>query len=118
LAKHFIEMYATKEHILTPEALKKMQAFSWPGNIRQLENTIQRALILAEGAKILEDHIVLEKENESIGVHTKTLKEIENSILLKRMALNQGNKTKTAKSLGVSIRWIQMRLKEIESKSF
>ena len=51
-------------------------------------------------------------------MHTKTLKEIENAILIKRLALNQGHKLNTAKSLGVSVRWVQMRLKEIESQSF
>lgn len=118
LAQHFITKFSTDKHILTSEALKKLQSFSWPGNIRQLENTIQRSLILVEGPKILAEHIVLEKQNESIGVHTKTLKEIENAILIKRLALNQGHKLNTAKSLGVSVRWVQMRLKEIESQSF
>lgn len=118
LAQHFLTKYSTDKHILTSEALEKLQSFSWPGNIRQLENTIQRSLILAEGPKILAEHIVLEKQNESIGVHTKTLKEIENAILIKRLALNQGHKLNTAKSLGVSLRWVQMRLKEIESQSF
>ncbi len=113
LAEHFIAKYSTKKHKLSPGALQKLQAFDWPGNIRQLENTIQRALILTEDSKILEEHIILEEESENLGLHSKKLKEIENSILQKRLQANDGNKTATAKSLGVSVRWIQLRLKEI-----
>lgn len=116
LAEHFITMYSTKKHKLSIEALKKLQSYTWPGNIRQLENTIQRALILTDESKILAEHIILEEEDENFGVHTKTLKEIENAILLKRLEANQGNKTSTAKSLGVSVRWIQLRLKEIDDQ--
>ena len=61
LAQHFITKFSTDKHILNSEALEKLQSFSWPGNIRQLENTIQRSLILVEGPKILAEHIVLEK---------------------------------------------------------
>ncbi len=114
LVNHFIAKYSTKNHKLSPDALKKLQSFHWPGNIRQLENTIQRALILTDEPKIHAEHIILDEENENLGLHTKTLKEIENAILLKRLKAHQGNKTSTAKTLGVSVRWIQLRLKEID----
>ena len=53
LARHFLALFAAEEgkriRLLTPEALQLLAAFGWPGNIRQLENAIFRAVVLAEG---------------------------------------------------------------------
>src|SRR5271155_3996013 len=52
LARHFLARFAAEEgkriRVITPEALRALMAFTWPGNIRQLENTIFRAVVLAE----------------------------------------------------------------------
>ncbi len=54
LARHFIERFAAEEHKavagLTPEAADLLEKFEWPGNVRQLENTIFRAVVLCDGA--------------------------------------------------------------------
>jgi DNA-binding NtrC family response regulator len=56
LARHFLARFAAEEgkriRLITPEALRVLTAFSWPGNIRQLENTLFRAVVLAEGDTI------------------------------------------------------------------
>jgi DNA-binding NtrC family response regulator len=56
LARHFLAGFAAEEgkriRLITPEALRVLAAFSWPGNIRQLENTLFRAVVLAEGDTI------------------------------------------------------------------
>jgi DNA-binding NtrC family response regulator len=53
LARHFIDRFAAEEHRavagLTPEAADLIERFSWPGNVRQLENTIFRAVVLCDG---------------------------------------------------------------------
>jgi DNA-binding NtrC family response regulator len=53
LARHFIERFAAEEHKavagLTPEAADLLERFEWPGNVRQLENTIFRAVVLCDG---------------------------------------------------------------------
>lgn len=113
LAEYFMKKYATHPVSLSTEVITKLKSFSWPGNVRQLENTIQRALILCEGNKILPGHIVLETEPEGLNVNSNTLKEIENSVLLQRLKIFNENRTQTAQSLGVSVRWIQLRLKEL-----
>jgi DNA-binding NtrC family response regulator len=56
LTRHFLARFAAEEgkriRLITPEALRMLAAFPWPGNIRQLENTLFRAVVLAEGDTI------------------------------------------------------------------
>jgi DNA-binding NtrC family response regulator len=56
LARHFLALFAAEEgkriRLLTPEALRLLTAYRWPGNIRQLENAVFRAIVLAEGDSI------------------------------------------------------------------
>ena len=56
LSRHFLARFAAEEgkriRLITPEALRMLAAFQWPGNIRQLENTLFRAVVLAEGDTI------------------------------------------------------------------
>jgi DNA-binding NtrC family response regulator len=56
LARHFLARFAAEEgkriRLITPEALRVLMAFRWPGNIRQLENTVFRAVVLAESDEI------------------------------------------------------------------
>ena len=49
---------------ITPEAMEKIVSYGWPGNVRQLENVLKRAMVLCQGEWILEDQIVLEKGGE------------------------------------------------------
>ncbi len=95
-----------------PQAIKKLESYYWPGNIRQLINTIQRALILSDSKKIQTDHIILEDSKDLIDFKG-TLSEFEVLLLKKRLEEFNGNRTLTAKSLDVSVRWIQLKLKEL-----
>jgi nitrogen regulation protein NR(I) len=49
---------------ISPSAMEKMAAYAWPGNVRQLENVLKRAMVLCQGEWILEDQLVLEKGGE------------------------------------------------------
>lgn len=82
--------------------------------MRQLNNVINRALILSNELIISKKHIKLEDEQDDDKAKM-TLKELEDIILLDRLAQFDGNKTLTAKSLGVSLRWVQKKMKEFES---
>lgn len=113
LSRHFIKKFAGKEVSIHPEAMKKLEQYSWPGNVRQLENTIHRALILSENNKILPEHISLDVD-EAPENFSGTLKDFEKLLLKKRLEKFAGNRTLTAKSLGVSVRWIQLKLKEMD----
>jgi DNA-binding NtrC family response regulator len=93
-----------------------MERYSWPGNVRQLQNVIQRAIILSDDNRILPEHIILD-EDESPEQFEGTLKDFEKLLLRKRLEKFGGNRTLTAQSLGVSVRWVQLKLKEMEGES-
>ncbi|MFC2084470.1 sigma-54 interaction domain-containing protein [Bacteroidota bacterium] len=115
LTDHCLKNLCDRNLILLPETLKKLENYSWPGNVRQLFNVLQRAVILCDSDKITPEHIVLEESSE-IDISTATLKNIEKLILKKRLSEFNGNRKYAADSLGVSVRWIQLKLKEIESE--
>lgn len=117
LVKHFIEKFSDREIFLDPKVLSLLESYSWPGNVRQLENIIQRALILCDGNKLLPEHVIIEDDDDDGADFRGSLKEIEKKILLKRLKEYDGNKTLTAKSLGVSVRWVQLKIKDIEEEN-
>jgi len=112
LVNHFVKKFAGKEIKIHSSALKKLSGYYWPGNVRQLINVIQRSLILTDSDQITDEHIILEEESD-VNNFTGTLKDFEILLLKKRLKEFDGNRTQAAKSLNVSVRWIQLKLKEI-----
>jgi len=112
LVSHFIKKMGKKDMAIDLAAIKKLENYYWPGNIRQLINVIQRALILCEGNKLYAEHIILEDAAVTENFQG-TLQEFEMLLLKKRLEELKGNRTLTAKSLDVSVRWIQLKLKEM-----
>jgi Nif-specific regulatory protein len=112
LVKSLIKKYSSENITVTGNTLKILEKYNWPGNVRQLENVLQRALILCDGDKILPEHVVIEDDADSTEFGG-TLREYEKMLLLKRLKEFDGNRTLTAQSLGVSVRWVQLKLKEI-----
>ncbi len=115
LANHFVEKYQ-RQITIPSTTLNKLLDFDWPGNVRQLENVLQRALILCDGDKLEPEHIILEEGMQQMTLGG-TLKEIEKAVLLNRLKEFNDNRTQTAKSLGVSVRWVQLKLKEINGEA-
>ncbi len=112
LVYYFIKKIAKKEIAIDPSAIKKLENYYWPGNVRQLINVVQRAIILCDNNKIQSEHIILE-DNQDVSTFKGTLQEFEMLLLKKRLEEFNGNRTSTAKSLDVSVRWIQLKLKEM-----
>jgi len=112
LARHFVGKYSREPVAIRPEAMKKLLGCPWPGNVRQLENVIQRALILRTGAEIGPEQIILDEE-EATATAGGTLEEHVRALLLRRLQELDGNRTAAARSLGVSVRWVQMKLRDI-----
>ena len=70
LAHHFVERVARdvgKKVVLSPEALDMLAAHSWPGNVRELQNAIERAVILADGDRLLPRHLSLSPVQGAAG---------------------------------------------------
>ncbi len=116
LAEHFLQKFArlNNKHLISfsSEAIDRLCSYSWPGNIRELENAIERAAILTKtpqiGANLF--HFTRSRpETEMIG---KPLKDIEKHVILKTLEMAEDNRTRAAQILNVSRRWLQYRLKE------
>jgi two-component system response regulator HydG len=92
--------------------------FDWPGNIRQLENCIERAVVLCRGQEIEPRHLPRElmagmrPTDELPQIPGATLRELERFAILKTLEHVGGSTSKAAKILGISPRKIQYRLNE------
>jgi Nif-specific regulatory protein len=113
LARHFIEEISNEEYSLDPDAVKKLTDYSWPGNVRQLYNVIQRAVILSDDNTIKSEHIIWDEDKDDVNLDG-TLKEIEIRLLKDRLKKFDGSRKLAAESLGVSVRWVQLKVKEFE----
>ena len=108
---------------LSSSALNAMMRFSWPGNIRQLENHIKKALVLADGPQITAADLDLELPDGSAATDDAILPLSEardrwqREYINRVLALNGGNRTKTARDLGVDPRTIFRHLEKVEKES-
>jgi nitrogen regulation protein NR(I) len=115
---------------LTPEAMEKITAYEWPGNVRQLENILKRALVLCQGEWILEDHLLfgkgLEKREPDEALEKKSFEEmldtlfeelfktpllmqdldmistVEKGLILRALKKTKGNQVQAALLLGIN----------------
>ena len=130
LARHMLDRLnasCSKQNILlSQQALEKMFGYSFPGNVRELENIIERASTLCEDGVIgLHDlKLNLGGSSDSIDIHGDSrnesvdslddhLEEIEKDILMDALEKTRWNKTEAAKKLGISFRSIRYRLKKL-----
>ena len=116
LVEHFISTNSTDKKIsIEKDAIRKLMNYDWPGNVRQLENIIKRASILAQDGNIREDGIHFDSlKNEKTDEHfSGTIEELKSIVIAERIKLFKGNKTHAAKSLGISLRSIQAKAKEL-----
>ncbi len=105
---------------LAPDALSRLQSYDYPGNIRELENILERALTLCEGEVIHGDDIRLRKtertpipERADLRPLPAYLEEVEKERILQALRESQGNKTAAAHHLGISFRQFRYRLKKL-----
>ena len=108
LAKNFLNRYISENRKkikgFSSQAIESIERYSWPGNIRELENRIKRAVIMSEGKKItLED---LEMESVAVKKERIVLKDarekLEKELILKAIARNENNLTKAALDFRIS----------------
>ncbi len=88
---------------LAPNIYNLIVNYSWPGNVRQLESAIERAIHLADGKTIKAEHFGIEKNNaDGTAIRNLTLDEMEKNIISESLQKHRGNMSSCAKSLGIS----------------
>ena len=117
LAQMFLERFAEKYHRpltgIAPDAAAMLTEGRWSGNIRELQNCIEKAVILSEGRELTAKDIQLESAAKPIGTTIKAANEAEEERLV-REAMNRtdGNISAAAKMLGVSRPTLYAKLKK------
>ena len=126
LAQHFLSRYGQGEQFyFSPEAERSLLAYPWPGNIRELENVIQRALILARGAIIDVVDLMLPKSEPSAAATPlvsalaapasgqglqASRQRAEFDYVLRILQQHKGHRSRTAEALGVTTRALRYKL--------
>ena len=124
LCSHFIEKYNRQMNKriegIDREAEQAMLRYHWPGNVRQLENAIERAVVLCQEPTIACKHLppdVLGDEapaggGNGVGQVGQTVGDVERELILKTLESVNSNRTRAAELLGISIRTLRNKLNE------
>jgi len=95
------------------EAKVLLQDYAWPGNIRELQNVIERAAILCREDQIAPSHLHLSTApTESSSAAPRTLHELEREAILAALAAHGGNRRRAAEQLGIGLRTLYARLRD------
>jgi len=118
MAGYFLDKFASKyergKMQLSAETLNSMQEYLWPGNIRELEHSIEKAVILAEGEMISPDDLFLKRaaaRTQQKKEVNPSFNEIERDIIRRALLRNNGNMVITARELGVTRQTIYNKIK-------
>jgi transcriptional regulator with GAF, ATPase, and Fis domain len=121
LAKYFLQRcakeFGQRVRGFTPGALVAMRKYAWPGNIRELENRVKKAVVLADRALVSAEDLDLRPEVlEPILPLAQAKEEFQKRYLNEVLERNAGNRTKTAKDLGVDPRTVFRHLEKLEAE--
>lgn len=120
LAERFRKQFAFEQGMsiqkITPEALEAMKLYQWPGNIRELRNALERAIILCTTASIDLCDLPYELQQQGTPLHEGStaldLASVEKQHIQKVLAHTKGNKTKTAELLGIALTTLYRKMTE------
>jgi two-component system response regulator FlrC len=119
--KKFCEENYLAEKTLSPDAMQKLQKYSWPGNVREMENAIHRAVLVSPESQINATDIMIfdDYNNDNAQVHEggaslvgRTINSVEKDLIMSTLDHCLGNRTHAANILGISIRTLRNKLNE------
>jgi transcriptional regulator with GAF, ATPase, and Fis domain len=121
LGKFFLQRYAkefnSRARGFTPAAVIAMKKYAWPGNIRELENRLKKAVVLSDKPLLGPDDLDLKPENlDPIMPLAQAKEEFQKRYINEVLERNNGNRTKTAKDLGVDPRTIFRHLEKLDAE--
>ena len=134
LARHMLSRYAARkgmtETSISPEALDVLTSHNWPGNIRELANAVERALILAGNGPIRPEHLptqlparnrpqpgaaqAVSAPHFAIPDGNPTLRDIEKSYIQVDLEKHNGNKPAASKELGISLKTLYNKINQLQ----
>jgi two-component system, NtrC family, response regulator HydG len=109
LANHFLATYAQRYrksiHSISPQALEKLKRYPWPGNIREMQHAIERAVIMTDDEELQEADFFFNRTMVNAGnanSGTLNLDEVEKNAIKRAIELHDGNISKAADELGLT----------------
>ena len=121
LVAHFLKIYTEKYKLgkkkMSAAAIKRLKKHSWPGNIRELQHTVERAVIMSEGVNLQAHDFFLSKpihKNALLNSEHLNLEDTEKILIRKVIDKHGGNITKAAKELGLTRASLYRRIEKYE----
>jgi len=119
LANSFLKRFAAQANRVlkgfTPAAIERLTAFEWPGNVRQLQNEVQRAVLLCEGDEVDSADLSITKVRttgeEAADTNFTLLEGVERNAIVQMLKETGGNKLETAKRLGIGRQTLYNKIK-------
>ena len=116
LANHFLSHYSRHYHkempVLTPEALQQLMGSQWPGNIRELQHVIERAVILSESNEIPASLLLSTSHTPALPDTEDTLEGMEKKMIEAALRKTDGNLSLTAQRLGITRQTLYNKLRK------
>jgi transcriptional regulator with PAS, ATPase and Fis domain len=123
IALYFGELYCNRPVAIPEIHLKELSAYSWPGNIRELRNVIERASLLFQGDELRPADLLLNRPHEPKGQRTLhdpvtahdilSLEEVKRHHIVMALRACSGNKSMTARRLGISLSTLKRKIREM-----
>jgi DNA-binding NtrC family response regulator len=119
LANVFLKRFAGQANRIirgyTPSAIERLTGFDWPGNVRQLQNEVQRAVLLSEGDMVDAADLSISKTrisgDEAQDTNFTLLEGVERNAIVQMLKETGGNKLETAKRLGIGRQTLYNKIK-------
>lgn len=120
LAQHYLTLFSgkNKKEIkgFTPQAMDRLVRYGWPGNIREVMNAVERAVVLSRSEYLDEPDLSLsgdeERTEDLVATGNLPLDEVEKITIIRTLQQAQGNKSETARRLGITRRTLHKKLKQ------
>jgi DNA-binding NtrC family response regulator len=110
--KKFANRYNKPEIRINRQAAEKLMKYSWPGNIRELQHTIEKAVILCESNVLKPEDLFIKNSSSPVNQAFSTLEEMEHQMMEQALDQNNGNLTAAAAQLGITRQTLYNRLKK------
>jgi len=123
LTNHFVQFFAAKTNrkfnSVSSEIFRKFEVYSWPGNIRELKNVIERAVIISNGSDLSLDSLPFEiqeaqQEQKTGQLSAFSMQSVEKLHIQKVLNYTKGNKAETARLLEIGIATLYRKIDEYE----